>query len=82
MKIISENTLALVNHARPKTNQSTKKMFPSFNFDKSDNIRLCDLLNIGRRHRNILPKRDLGSVKSWTTDVLVLLVLLASETKS
>ena len=49
VKIISENP-QLVN----RKNQSTRKMFPSFNFDKSDKICLCDLLNIGRSHGNFL----------------------------
>ena len=52
--------VALVNHARPRKFRVQGKCF-SFNFDKSDKICLqCNLLSIGRNHRN--PKRDLSRI--------------------
>ena len=46
-EIIRKNTLALINHARPKKKQRKRKMFPSFNFGESDKI-------FGRSYENIV----------------------------
>ena len=44
MKIISENTLVLVNHARHKKKTECKENVAFSNFDKSNKTRLCDVM--------------------------------------